>query len=99
MVARPPDPLLAERLAALRAGFVAGLARREASILAALDAGDLESLQLALHQLAGVAGSYGFDALGRLSGLALADPARGVAALLRELRATLSSQSDGGSAV
>jgi CheY-like chemotaxis protein/HPt (histidine-containing phosphotransfer) domain-containing protein len=44
----------------LVATFVSNLARRVTAIDAALEGGDLDGLQRAVHQLGGAAGSYGF---------------------------------------
>jgi HPt (histidine-containing phosphotransfer) domain-containing protein len=67
------DPGLAAQLAQLNAAFAAGLPKRLSDIEAAMQAfmrepGDrshLESLHTLLHSLAGSAGTFGFDELGK----------------------------------
>lgn len=59
----PDDTFLAAE-AALRARFLHGLAQRRAAIFGAADAA---ARRLALHRLAGAAGSFGFAQLGRLA--------------------------------
>jgi len=58
----------AARFELIRQQFVAGLVRRAQEIDEAPDA---ESLRAALHRLAGVAGSYGYDHLGSLARTAM----------------------------
>lgn len=61
-------------LKALRAEFVASLTARRAALRLAMDSGlgaplGSGALRDVAHKLAGVAGSYGFAALGRIAGL------------------------------
>jgi HPt (histidine-containing phosphotransfer) domain-containing protein len=66
-VASAPDglnPELAEQFQHIRKTFIAGLAQRETEIV---EARSPDHLNAALHRLAGAAGAFGFDELGRLA--------------------------------
>ena len=60
----PAHPDFDAQFAALQRVFVAGLPAR---MLEISQAKDLDSLQAALHRLAGVAGSFGFAEMGHLA--------------------------------
>jgi HPt (histidine-containing phosphotransfer) domain-containing protein len=63
----PAHPDFDAQFAALQRVFVAGLPAR---MLEISQAKDLDSLQAALHRLAGVAGSFGFAEMGHLASAA-----------------------------
>ena len=88
MAASPTDGLSLEARAqflVLQRRFVSGLPSRWLEIR---DASDGRSLQLALHRLAGAAGSYGFEQIGLCAREAEALAMQGAAvALTRALRA------------
>lgn len=58
------DPAFAAQFLKIQKIFIAGLPKRMADILHAVDA---HSQHVALHQLAGAAGGYGFSALSVLA--------------------------------
>ncbi|MBU1358520.1 MAG: Hpt domain-containing protein [Gammaproteobacteria bacterium] len=64
MTTDPLPPGTADAFERLRRRFLAGLPQRRADIRQAPDA---EARADLLHRLAGAAGSFGFDALGRLA--------------------------------
>jgi HPt (histidine-containing phosphotransfer) domain-containing protein len=63
-----PAPSLTAQFEQIRRTFVAGLERREREIDAATDP---QTLQAALHRLAGAAGGFGYPVLGELAREAL----------------------------
>lgn len=92
MVLAPTDHLSAAQQAQfndLRQRFVAGLAARWAQIT---DAPDEVSLQSALHRLAGSAGAYGFERLGRFAREGEAQSRAGAASALPPLLGLLESE-------
>lgn len=84
------SPVQQNQFEALRQRFLAGLPARWAEIL---NAAESKSLQLALHRLAGSAGSYGFDRLGQCAreaeALAVSGASAPLSAALKVLEAEI----------
>jgi signal transduction histidine kinase/CheY-like chemotaxis protein len=84
---------LADALAMMRTRFVQGLPKRMAELRAALEAGDLDGVRGAAHQLAGSSGSLGLTGVGqRARELELATGPEGHRADLAELLGRLEAE-------